>query len=305
MSMGAHPKSDLQKIIEEAVAKLFAMIFRFFPHRTTQRLASIFAVLIHDLLHIRVDVALDNLEHAYPNSTLRWRKRTVRKVYAHFGAVAAELARIPVLTRGSFDKWMVAHGTTVDELDKAVADGKGGLIVSSHLGNWEIAGAWAAWKGYPITYIVAQQSNQLIEDLLDVHREAAGIEIIKRTDAAKGIIDALNRNRIVAIMIDQDARKDGIYVPFFGRQASTFRGAGTFAVKRRPHMMSMETWREKDGKIHCDVTGVDIPNTGDREADIYSLISELTARQEAAIRRHPEQWLWLHRRWKTKPENVE
>jgi Kdo2-lipid IVA lauroyltransferase/acyltransferase len=303
--MGHRPKSDLQKIVEESAAKLFATIFRFFPHRTTQRLGSILAVIIHDMLHIRVDVALDNLQHAYPNSTLRWRKRTVRQVYAHFGAVAVELARIPVLVRGSYDKWAVVHGNTLAEMDKAVASGKGGLVVSSHLGNWEVMGAWAAWKGYPITYVVAQQSNQLIEELIDYHRESAGIEIIKRTDAAKGIIDALNRNRIIAIMVDQDARKDGVFVPFFGRQASTFRGVGTFAIKRRPHVMSMETWREKDGRIHCQIEGVDVPNTGDRDQDIYTLIANLTELQEKYVRRHPEQWLWLHRRWKTRPENVE
>ncbi|GBE30838.1 MAG TPA: hypothetical protein ENH10_08275 [Bacteroidetes bacterium] len=300
----SHPKSQLQIVVEEAAAKLVAMFFRAFPHRTTLRLGSILAVLIHDLLHIRVDVALDNLKHAYPDSTLKWRRRTVRRVYSHFGAVAAELARIPVLASGSFDRWAVVHGRTVELLDKAVASGKGGFVVSGHLGNWEVMGAWAAWKGYPITYVVAQQSNPLIEELLDYHRRSAGVEIIKRSDAARGILDALKRNRIIAILLDQDARKDGVFVPFFGREASTFRGVATYALKRCPNVMTMETWREKDGRIHCEFEEVKVPNTGDREKDTHTLVADLTSRLETYIRRHPEQWLWLHRRWKTRPENV-
>ncbi len=303
--MGRHKKPRWLMILEETAAKLVATVFRALPHRSTQRLGSILATLIHDLLHIRVEVAVDNLEHAFPDSTLDWRKKTVRRVYSHFGAVAGELARIPVLVDGSFDKWVATDEESLRALDKAAADDQGGIVVSGHLGNWELVGAWAAWKGYPTTYVVAQQSNPLIEELIDHHRRAAGIEIVKRNDAGRGVLDALKRKRIVAMLMDQDARRDGVFVPFFGRQASTFRGVATFAVKRRPTVLAFESWREKDGRIHFRFREVEIPRTGDRERDIVELTAELTRTLESYIRRHPEQWLWLHRRWKTRPEHVE
>lgn len=290
--------------LELALANAFAGLFRLLPHRAAQRLGSILAVLVHDIAHIRAGVAADNLLRAYPDEHEPWAKETVRRVYSHFGAVAAELARIPVLARGDFDRWIATDEESVRTLDRAVGRGRGGFVVSGHLGNWELVGAWAAWKGYPTTYVVAEQTNPLIEELIDRHRAAAGVEIVKRADAAKGVLRALRRGRIVAMMIDQDARRDGLMIPFFGRPASTFRGVGAFAAKLRPAVISLESWRERDGRIHFRMRDVRIPDTGDRDTDARLLMVQLTRRLETYIRRHPEQWLWLHRRWKTRVRSL-
>jgi len=187
-------------------------------------------------------------------------------------------------------------------MDQARAAGAGVVVVSGHFGNWELMGASIAILGYPASYVVTRQENELVERQMDNLRRSAGIEIIKRRDAAKGVLKALKQNRLVAILSDQDAHEAGAFVPFFGRPASTPRGAALFALRTGAALIFAESYRQGLGRLRVVFDRIpmqDLP--AERDAAVFELVRRFTARLEDAVRRHPQQWFWMHRRWKTRP----
>ena len=274
-------------------------VFRVLPHRTAQKLAASIGGAFHDIVGIRKKVARQQLRDAFPDKSEKWINQVPRKVYQNMAMVAAELARVPKLKGKALNKWVDMTGE--ENLDRVLAKGKGCLIVSAHFGCWEYHGAYAANQGYPVTYVTALQSNSKIEKVIDDLRGSVGIEILKRKNAARGIIKALRRNRLLAIMLDQDAGESGVFVPFFGKPASTSKGVAIFAIKMSASVLVITGHRTTDGISKCHLRPVDYTFTGDKEKDIKGLTAEITRMIEADIRQTPEQWLWLHRRWKTKP----
>ncbi len=170
-------------------------------------------------------------------------------------------------------------------------------MVSGHLGNWEIGGYMAALRGIPSTFIVTTQKNKLIEAKLDSYRAGCGAEIVKRRVATKGILSALKRKRMVDILIDQDAHEDGAFVPFFGRLASTPRGPAVLHLRTGAPLIFGYTTRLPGERYRLHYERID--STGITDADELTAI--MTHKLETAIRIHPEQWFWMHRRWKTLP----
>ncbi|MCB2200344.1 lysophospholipid acyltransferase family protein [bacterium] len=298
--MAKRPKPTWQKRLETGLAKGCFWIIQRLPHRTAQKFGMWVGATFHDLLHIRVNHAVDELLRSFPDKDEAWAKQTVRNVYRHFGAVSAEMARNPVLA-GNYDKWVHFDEETLMKVRRAFERGRGTFITAGHHGNWEYAGAMAAQYGFPTTFVVGEQTNDDIEELMDDLRRAAGLHIVKRKSAPRGIPKALKANHLVAMMIDQDARSRGIFIDFFGRPASTFKGVGLFAVKYNPSVLFMRTWRDEKGVIQVRCDEVEVPQTGDTEADILTLMTDLTNRLEDHIRTVPDQYLWLHKRWKTPP----
>jgi len=240
------------------------------------------------------------LRDAFPDKSERWINQTTRQVYRNMAMVAAELARIPKLKGEEFNKWVDMTGE--ENVDRVLARGKGCLVVSAHFGCWEYHGAYAANKGYSVTYVAAQQSNSKIEEVINDLRRSVGIEILKREYAGRGVVKALRQNKLLAIMIDQDAGDSGVFVPFFGKPASTTKGVAVFAIKMSASVLVISGHRTADGISKSHLRPVDYTFTGDEEKDIEGLTAEITKMLEEDIRKTPEQWLWLHRRWKTKPK---
>lgn len=244
---------------------------------------------------IRRKVVLRNLAVAFPNLPLKGLEATGRGCFRHFGAVGTSLASLPSLKPEDVGKWI--HFTGLDAMDRAVAGGKGGIVVSGHLGNWEIVGAACAKLGYPVSFVVTTQSNKSVERWLDEQRAKCGVEIIKRREALRGVLSALKRNRIVAILIDQDAHEDGVFVPFFGKPSSTPRGPAVFHLRTGAPLIFMESQRLPGEEYRVSLSDV-IPPENATQDEIMALLNR---RLEAAVRKAPEQWFWMHRRWKTSP----
>jgi KDO2-lipid IV(A) lauroyltransferase len=158
-------------------------------------------------------------------------------------------------------------------------------------------GAMAARSGIPVTFVVTTQSNRKIEQMVDRIRLGAGIEIVKRKDAIRGVLSALKRNRCVALLIDQDAHEEGAFVPFFGRLASTPRGPAVFHLRTGAPLVFVQSTRLPGERYRVEFRQVD--SSGTEDAD--EITARMTAMLEAAIRETPEQWFWMHRRWKTLP----
>lgn len=299
--MAKGTKNKFQAALEMALARSFCSMLQRMPLERARRFGGSIGTFFHDVIGVRKKHAIQELLKAFPEQTETWAKKTTRNLYRHFGMLAVEMLHTPRIVKNNFAEGLVVDPEVDRLLKKAFEKGKGAVIASGHLGNWEIAGAYPPSQGYPVHFVVGEQSNSGIEALLDEYRNASGIQVIKRREAGKGILRALRKNEIVALMIDQDARKHGVFVPFFGRSASTFKGVGTFALKMDPTVLMMHTWRRDDLRIGVTLEEIEVKRTGDFDHDLEVLTAEMTAKLEGYIRLHPEQWLWLHRRWKTKP----
>jgi KDO2-lipid IV(A) lauroyltransferase len=253
-------------------------------------------------LKLRRDVVESNLRLAYPAADPVWIQATARASYEHLGREAAAMLRLARL-----DRQAVIDRTDVTDdwprLEAALAGGKGVLLVTGHYGNWELAAAAVAARGIPIAAIVRRQGNPLFDARLTTTRERLGVQTISQREAPSRVPRFLRRNGVVGIVGDQDARGAGIFVPFFGRPASTHRGPAVFSLRFGAPAFACVARRLPGPGVRYRVSGqqVDVPRTGRLDDDVEALTAALAARLEAEIREAPEQYFWFHRRWKSKP----
>ena len=190
----------------------------------------------------------------------------------------------------------------LEHLDVALEHGRGAILVTGHFGNWELLGAGVAARGYPIHYLVGEQTNSLVDNLMNDLRRSQNIGIITRDVALRKVLRALKDNQLIALLADQDARKSGIFVDFLGRPAATVRGPAMFAIKQNAPIIPGFIWRVGGGKHHAQFHELLFPDTSLKgDESILDLTRRYTDRLSETIRRHPTEYFWAHRRWKTKP----
>lgn len=276
-----------------AIRVLFAL-FSLLPRRVRGVIGVALGWLGYQL-GLRKGVVLQNLRTAFPTLPHAGQATVARRCFEHFGTVATSLSLTARISQEDIGEWIFPEG--LECMDQAVAGGKGGIVVSGHLGNWEIVGATCARRGYPVSFVVTTQRNKLVQEWLDNVRRNAGVEIIPRKQAIKGVLSALQRNRVVAILIDQDAHEDGVFVPFFGKLSSTPRGPAVFHLRTKAPLIFMSSYRLPGEKYRFKLENIDIPEGADQE----QIMGLLTSKLEQAVRLAPEQWFWMHKRWKTPP----
>jgi len=254
---------------------------------------------------VRRDVVDENLRLAYPEKDDAWISAMTRKAFEHLGREATAIMRISRLDPRAVIDRTVAVGW--DDMEGALSEGRGVLLVTGHYGNWEVAAAAVAARGIPIAAIVRRQANRLVDERLQALRRNLGVETIYQSDAPSRVPRLLRANGVVGIVGDQDARRSGIFVPFFGRPASTHRGPALFALRLNAPVFSCTARRLPGRDVKYEIAGerVDVVRTGDLETDVTTLTTELAQRLERQIRQAPEQYFWFHRRWKTSPPTTE
>ncbi len=252
----------------------------------------------HALLATPRRLAVAHMGLAFPELDLATRRRLVRATFRHAGQAFAELSLFETILRRP--DYVRLEG--VEALDTALARGRGAIAVTGHVGNWELLAAWAAAIGYPITVVVRRVNDLRFHSLIVRFRAAAGVEVLVRDDprfvAAVG--DALRRNRVVAMLIDQDTRGAGVFVPFFGRPAHTPPGAALLALRARVPVVTTFIERRPEGGHLVRVSPVPAELPRGREG-VRELTARLTAAIEAQIRRSPAEWVWWHERWRKQP----
>lgn len=239
-----------------------------------------------------------HLRLAFPDRNDEWIETTMRRAYAHLGGEALVTIRLAKLSRE--DVLARTHIAGFDELQNALAEGRGVVLASGHIGNHEIGAAALSTRGVPLDLVVQQQGNPLFNDALNNARKKMGLGIIGRFQAQRLALKALRQGRAVAFAADQNAGKAGVFVPFFGRLASTHRGAALFAVKTGAPLF-LATSLRKGASYEVTLERVDVDRQGKLEDVVYRLTAAFTARLEKVVRSAPDQYLWLHRRWKTRP----
>ncbi len=250
---------------------------------------------------IRRDVVEAQIAAAFPD----WGAARVREVaaasYASLGRTTIEAALLPALgSRGVLDLFAEVDGWEV--LEAARAEGRGVILVTGHLGNWEVGGAYVAARGVPIDGIARQQENPLFDRFLTSTRERLGMRVVWDGDAVRRAPRALHAGRVVAFLVDQGTLGlASTWVPFFGRPAKTPRGPAVFALRLGAPVVFGAAVRRPDGRFRLGFERVPVAPTGDRERDVDAIVAAYTATLERWVRRTPEQYFWQHRRWKHQP----
>jgi KDO2-lipid IV(A) lauroyltransferase len=283
--------------IEYWITYLVGAFARIIPYRLALALGSFLGWLAFDVLRIRRKVSMINLKNS-----LGMKKKEVvkigRRAYQNAGKSMVEYALFPSLDKEKILKMVEFEGT--EHFDEALKRGKGAIVVAGHFGSWEFMGAATSQKGYPVDFLVGEQHNLLVDNLMNDYRKSMGIGIIKMGAAAKGIIKALKNNRFVAMLSDQDAGSDGTVVEFFGRPASTPKGPAAFALKMDTPIIMGFIIRENQKKQRIIIEKpIFVEKTSEKEEDIKNLTQAYTSVLENYIRRYPDHWFWPHRRWKS------
>lgn len=222
----------------------------------------------------------------------------VRATFAHTGESYAELALWPRLRRRGY---VAVDGEA--HVRAALAGGRGAVVVTGHCGNWELLAAAMADRGWPLSVVARRVTDPRFDALVRRFRSAHGMEILDR-DAphfSAAVRGALARNRLVCLLIDQDTRGAGIFVPFFGRPAHTPPGAAMIALRHRVPVLSAFIRRRAGGGHLVTVRPVTVDAADGARARIAALTARCTAEIEAAIRRAPAEWVWWHERWRRQP----
>ena len=237
-----------------------------------------------------------NLEMAYPEKSEGERSQIVDGVFDSIARLLAVFARFAMLDRENISNWIRYEG--LHHYQEAKARGRGVLFATAHMGNWELSAFAHALLTEPMNIVVRPLDNTSIDALVESYRQLSGNRIISKREAARGIIRALHDNEAVGILIDQNTTPaEGVFIDFFGRKAC----AGTAFAKIAAHtgatvIPGFAVWSDIERKYVLHFYPP-VPITGDPQEDTQRIHSVL----EQAIRENPDQWLWIHRRWKTRP----
>ncbi len=241
-------------------------------------------------LGVRRRVVLENLRIAFPEKSETERLAIARGTFQHFGELLADIGRIPRWSDAEFHENVVIEKREI--FDRALAEGRGVIVVTGHFGGFEIGPAGLQSLGYSVTSIFAPVRNPHVERYINGLRTLKGARTVMRGMGLRGALAALHQKQMIAIFADQDAGRNGVFVPFFGRIASTLTGPAEMAL--RTGAVLVPGFILKDGPVYRFLPSEPIP-----PSDVATMMTDFNRRLEAAIRQAPDQYFWLHKRWKT------
>ena len=246
-------------------------------------------------------IALDNLVRVFGGERSPAEiRRLGRRSFQHVGMNLVEACRYFFRPTHVMLSRIRVEG--LQHFQTAAALGRGVLILTAHFGNWELLAAAHGLTGVPLSIVMRPLDHPLLEDLAARFRRRSGAELIVKRQAVREVLTALRRQRMVGILLDQNAtRAEGVFVPFFGSPASTSKGLALLALRTGAPVVPIFLRREPGGR-HCMDVGAALPPPPDGELTTYTSMFNRVI--EAAIRRAPEQWLWMHDRWRTRPREA-
>lgn len=216
-----------------------------------------------------------------------------------FGPMFMEVLRLPYLNSQNIHQVVRLEGA--EHLEAALAEGHGVVLATAHSGNWELLGAALAMHGFPLVAVVQKQTNAEMDRFINDYRRGAGMHVTYKS-GVREMVKLLSEGRIVGLLMDQDSDTDGVFVEFFGRIASTPPGAAALArLKGAPIVPAFITANGDGTHTALIHPAIHLERTSSRESDIFTTTQQLTRIIEDHIRQRPEEWFWLHNRWKHQP----
>ncbi len=299
-------KVSVRETAEFAVVWLFVHGVRLLPRRVGRAIgAAIGAIAFHALGRLR-RVGIRNLELAFPEMTAADREATLRSEYRNLGFLLAEFSKMPDYTAETASRFIRYEG--LENYLAARERGKGVLVLTGHLGAWELSSFYHSLMGMPMGMVIRRLDNPLVDAFVNRIRCLHGNRVIHKDDFARGLIASMRAGETVGILMDTNMTPpQGVFVPFFGVLACTASGMARIAAKTGAAVVpGFLLWEESEQKyvLHFGEE-LRVLRTGDSEQDALANTASFTAAMEGYIRQYPEQWLWLHRRWKTRPPGDE
>lgn len=266
------------------------------PTKVQGWLGDIIGLLWFDVFRIRRQVAIENVKLAYPQLSLRERTKLARDSLRHLGRNLVEFSRFPFYRDEDFSKYFRIAGQ--ENLDAAMAKGKGVLFLGLHMGNGDFGLAALSRRGVPISLISKTMKTKWLNDLWFGMRGKHGTQFISPEKSSFQILRALKAKRVVFFVLDQYMGSPvGTKTKFFGVETGTAMGLAIIAERSGSPVISGYTFREEDGR-HVIVLEPEVPWQDASSENIASMTQIYTDRIESMVRKHPEQWMWIHRRWK-------
>jgi KDO2-lipid IV(A) lauroyltransferase len=288
--------------MEFAAVWLFVHSVRLLPRRLARAVgAAIAAGAFYGLGRLR-KVGVRNLELAFPEKTASDREAILRSVYRNLGDLLAEFCKMPDYTAEVASRFIRYEG--LENFLRARERGKGVLVLTGHLGAWELSSFYHSLMGMPMGMVIRRLDNPLVDAFVNRIRCLHGNRVIHKDDFARGLIASMRAGETVGILMDTNMTPpQGVFVPYFGVLACTASGMARIAAKTGAAVVPGFLLWEKSEQRYVLHFGeeLDVVHTGDAEQDALVNTAEFTAAIEGYVRRYPEQWLWMHRRWKTRP----
>jgi KDO2-lipid IV(A) lauroyltransferase len=292
----------MQETLEYGLVRAVAGCLGRMPRGVARLLAACLAFAVYWCFGRLRRVGMRNLELALPELPAQARKKILKHVYIHLGWQLVEFCRMTRYTAQNTRNWMRTDG--LDHYLAAQARGKGVLIITAHLGAWELSSFYHSLMGHPMGMVARKLDNRRLDAYGNGIRCLHGNFVISKDDFGRGLLKAIHAGATVGILMDTNMTPpQGEFVPFFGIAACTGTGLAHIARQTGAAVLPGFMFWEPAERRYVLRFGAEIemPHTEDRAADILEGTRRCTAVIESWIRRYPDQWLWIHRRWKTRP----
>jgi KDO2-lipid IV(A) lauroyltransferase len=298
------PRSLLRPVrqrLEAAGLRALGALARALPFDKASDLGAALGMVAYRVLGRRRRIALENVERALGPAPLgSTPDALVRRAFAQLGRTFLEFLALPAQRPEEFAARVDFEG--FEPAEALARAGKGAVLVTGHLGNWELFGAAFGARYGPMKYLLPRQTNSWSDRYLNDVRRRLGVEPFVIEEDLRAAVRALRQGSFLGMLPDQDARRAGVHVPFFGRPASTHAGPARLAIAAEVPIVVGAMERAERGRFRARMLTMLEPDLSrERESEIVRLTAEVTHALEDAIRARPDHWYWIHRRWKTPP----
>ncbi len=292
----------MRQRLEYALAWVIIKILGGLP-RSLSRAAAIALSWTIYLIHVRLrHVGMRNLKLAFPEKTRRERARILRGVFTSLGRQLAEVCLFPTYTLENVGKVVVYDG--FENFERALARGKGVLFLTAHLGGWELSAFTHSLYGHPLHIVMRPLDNVYLDSLMRRYRTMHGNSTVDKDDFVRGLLSAMKAGETVGILMDTNMTPpQGVFTDFFGIPACTASGLARIALRTDAAVVpGFTVWDPglRKYRLRFD-PALKLIRTGNDDSDIVANTALFTKVIEEYVRKYPDQWLWVHRRWKTRP----
>jgi Kdo2-lipid IVA lauroyltransferase/acyltransferase len=296
-------RAGIKGVAEYSLALLIVRLFAAMPRRIAYPTAKTLARLGFHLARRQRRAGLRNLQMAFPELSRNALEEILRGSFENLGRLLVEFTHMPELNKGNICQFVVHDG--LENYLEGLRRGRGVIFMTAHFGAWELSSFAHAVYGYPLRFVVRPIDNPRVEKLISTYRTRSGNIPIERRSAARDILKALRQNEAVGILFDQNTtRSEGIFAEFFGIPAATTPALALFALRTGAAVVpGFLIWDTSLGKHRLRLDPpVQLIDTGNLDHDVLENTKIFNKILEGYIRAYPDQWLWIHRRWKTRPQ---
>ena len=290
------------KTVEYLSVKLLFFIFSRISLQAGKRFALLLTFLVEKIFRYRRKVILNNLHRVYGDNLPMPQKKFLHEIYKNFIFLWMEFLQMNHFGPQTVNQLMQFKNP--DVLKHVEHRQRGVIFISGHFGNFEWLGQAMALQNWPIWAIAKKQSNHKVDAFISKLRSKFGLKIVYTRDAMKVCEKALKNKEIVAIAFDQDARQRGVFVNFLGQPSSTAVGTAVLHLRTNAEIILLIALRRDYARFDVFAKVVELPErSGNVQQDIVNITQKISSEFEVWVRKYPEQWFWMHRRWKTQPED--